>query len=152
MRFYLRVDVEETYNSEPEVYHTKVSVKEILEENEGNLESMGYLTPKAIEIRERLNKAVPSNELICVHTAYTRPAESSLRNLTYGDYTLCLKVDPLTVLDGENLKNYKKYLATKERAAKAAETKRKAAAEAKEARKIASAKKLLESKGIKVDA
>jgi hypothetical protein len=153
MRFYLRVDVEEVgYDSDAEVTHSVVSIKELLEENESELADLGYITPKARELQEKLNRATPTNVLMCVPTAYTRPAESNLYDISYGDYTLCLKVDPLTVLEGNILKEYKRHIASKERAAKAVESKKKANAKKREERKLAAAKKLLESKGIKVDA
>ena len=151
-RFYLRVDVQEGWSdSETQITTSDISFKEILEENERELKNLGYITPKAIKLQEKLGKTVPSSELMCVPTAYTRSAASELRNLVYGAYTLCFKVDPLTVLEGDSLDSYKKHLERKEADAKAAEAKKKANAKAKEERKLAAAKKLLESKGLKVN-
>jgi len=152
-RFYLRVEIKDQdgYGEDHEVAHTTVSLKDILEENERELKILGYITPKAIKLQEKLGKTVPSNELMCVPTVYTRSAASELRNLVYGDYTLCFKVDPLTVLEGDSLEGYKKHLEKKEADTKMLEAKKKANAKAKEARKLAAAKKLLESKGMKVN-
>lgn len=55
MIFYLRVDVKEgMYDSETEVAHSVVSIKELLEENEAELANLGYLTPKMIELSKVL--------------------------------------------------------------------------------------------------
>jgi hypothetical protein len=146
-RFYLRVDVEEDYDMGAEVTHTTVSLMEILEENEAGLKKLGYITPKAIKLQEKLGK-VPSTELLCVPTVYTRSAESSLGHLTRGNYTLCLKVDPLTVLEGDNLIAYKKEIDKREKAAKLAESKKRDAAKKKKERELAKAKKLLQEEGL----